>query len=139
MDLYEDIIGLPHHVSPKRSPMSMQDRAAQFSPFAALTGFEAAIAETGRITDKKMELDDELRELLDRKQHHLQELIACRPEITVTYFVPDAKKGGGAYIRVSGRLKQVDEYARELILADGMKIPLDDIADIQSDCLHDEL
>ena len=128
MDPYEDIIGLPHHVSPKRSPMSMQDRAAQFSPFAALTGFEAAIAETGRITDKKMELDD-----------HLQELIACRPEITVTYFVPDAKKGGGAYIRVSGRLKQVDEYARELILADGMKIPLDDIADIQSDCLHDEL
>ena len=139
MSPYEDIINLPHHVSPKRSPMSMQDRAAQFSPFAALTGFEDAIVETGRITDTKMELGDELRELLDRKQRRLQIVIADRPEITVTYFVPDEKKVGGTYISVSGRLKQVDEYARELVFTDGKKIPLGDVADIQSDCLHDVL
>lgn len=139
MSPYEDIINLPHHVSPKRSPMSMQDRAAQFSPFAALTGFEDAIVETGRITDTKIELGDELRELLDRKQRRLQKFIADRPEITVTYFVPDEKKVGGTYISVSGRLKQVDEYARELVFTDGKKIPLDDVADIQSDCLHDVL
>ena len=139
MSPYEDIINLPHHVSPKRSPMSMQDRAAQFSPFAALTGFEDAIVETGRITDTKIELGDELRELLDRKQHRLQNVIADRPEITVIYFVPDEKKVGGPYISVSGRLKQVDEYARELVFTDGKKIPLDDVADIQSDCLHDVL
>ncbi len=139
MSPYEDIINLPHHVSHKRSPMSMQDRAAQFSPFAALTGFEDAIVETGRITDTKIELGDELRELLDRKQCRLQKVIADRPEITVTYFVPDEKRVGGTYISVSGRLKQVDEYARELVFTDGKKIPLDDVADIQSDCLHDVL
>lgn len=139
MSTYEDIINLPHHVSPKRSPMSMQDRAAQFSPFAALTGFEDAIVETGRITDTRIELGDELRELLDRKQRCLQKFIVDRPEITVTYFAPDEKKVGGTYISVSGRLKQVDEYARELVFTDGKKIPLDDVADIQSDCLHDVL
>lgn len=139
MSTYEDIINLPHHVSPKRSPMSMQDRAAQFSPFAALTGFEDAIVETGRITDTRIELGDELRELLDRKQRRLQKFIVDRPEITVTYFAPDEKKVGGTYISVSGRLKQVDEYARELVFTDGKKIPLDDVADIQSDCLHDVL
>ena len=121
MSPYEDIINLPHHVSPKRSPMSIQDRAAQFSPFAALTGFEDAIVETGRITDTKMELGDELRELLDRKQRRLQNVIADRPEITVTYFVPDEKKVGGTYISVLGRLKQVDEYARELVFTDGRR------------------
>lgn len=136
MDAYEDIINLPHHVSPKRPQMSMQDRAAQFSPFAALTGYEDAIKETGRLTDVKTELCDEERELLDRKQQYLQMIIADRPEITVTYFVPDEKKAGGAYISVSGRLKRVDEYARQLVLTDGRKIPLDDIVDMQSDCFH---
>ena len=91
MDPYEDIINLPHHVSPKRPQMSMQDRAAQFSPFAALTGYEDAIKETGRLTDVKIELSDEDRELLDQKQQYLQEHIGDRPEITITYFVPDEK------------------------------------------------
>lgn len=139
MDPYEDIISLPHHVSPKRPSMSMQDRAAQFSPFAALTGYENAITETGRLTDVRIELGDEERELLDRKQHHLQEVIANRPEITVTYFVPDKKKASGAYVNVSGRLKRVDEYARLLVLIDGKRIPLDEIVDIQSDSLHEIL
>lgn len=139
MDPYEDIINLPHHVSPKRSQMSMQDRAAQFSPFAALTGYEDAIKETGRLTDVKIELSDEDRELLDQKQQYLQEHIGDRPEITITYFVPDEKKSGGAYISISGRMKRVDEYARQFVLTDGKKIPLDDIIDIRSDCFHGTL
>ena len=139
MDPYEDIINLPHHVSPKRPQMSMQDRAAQFSPFAALTGYEDAIKETGRLTDVKMELSDEDRELLDQKQQYLQEHIGDRPEITITYFVPDEKKSGGAYISISGRMKRVDEYARQFVLTDGKKIPLDDIIDIRSDCFHGTL
>ena len=139
MDPYEDIINLPHHVSPKRPQMSMQDRAAQFSPFAALTGYEDAIKETGRLTDVKIELSDEDRELLDQKQQSLQEHIGDRPEITITYFVPDEKKSGGAYISISGRMKRVDEYARQFVLTDGKKIPLDDIIDIRSDCFHGTL
>ena len=139
MDPYEDIINLPHHVSPKRPQMSMQDRAAQFSPFAALTGYEDEIKETGRLTDVKIELSDEDRELLDQKQQYLQEHIGDRPEITITYFVPDEKKSGGAYISISGRMKRVDEYARQFVLTDGKKIPLDDIIDIRSDCFHGTL
>ena len=139
MDPYEDIINLPHHVSPKRPQMSMQDRAAQFSPFAALTGYEDAIKETGRLTDVKIELSDEDRELLDQKQQYLQEHIGDRPEITIPYFVPDEKKSGGAYISISGRMKRVDEYARQFVLTDGKKIPLDDIIDIRSDCFHGTL
>ena len=139
MDPYEDIINLPHHVSPKRPQMSMQDRAAQFSPFAALTGYEDAIKETGRLTDVKIELSDEDRELLDQKQQYLQEHIGDRPEITITYFVPDEKKSGGAYISISGRMKRVDEYARQFVMTDGKKIPLDDIIDIRSDCFHGTL
>lgn len=139
MDPYEDIINLPHHVSPKRPQMSMQDRAAQFSSFAALTGYEDAIKETGRLTDVKIELSDEDRELLDQKQQYLQEHIGDRPEITITYFVPDEKKSGGAYISISGRMKRVDEYARQFVLTDGKKIPLDDIIDIRSDCFHGTL
>lgn len=139
MDPYEDIINLPHHVSPKRPQMSMQDRAAQFSPFAALTGYEDAIKETGRLTDVKIELSDEDRELLDQKQQYLQEHIGDRPEITITYFVPDEKKSGGAYISISGRMKRVDEYARQFVLTDGKKIQLDDIIDIRSDCFHGTL
>lgn len=139
MDPYEDIINLPHHVSPKRPQMSMQDRAAQFSPFAALTSYKDAIKETGRLTDVKIELSDEDRELLDQKQQYLQEHIGDRPEITITYFVPDEKKSGGAYISISGRMKRVDEYARQFVLTDGKKIPLDDIIDIRSDCFHGTL
>ena len=139
MDPYEDIINLPHHVSPKRPQMSMQDRAAQFSPFAALTGYEDAIKETGRLTDVKIELSDEDRELLDQKQQYLQEHKGDRPEITITYFVPDEKKSGGAYISISGRMKRVDEYARQFVLTDGKKIPLDDIIDIRIDCFHGTL
>ena len=93
---YDDIIHLPHHVSKTRPQMSMLDRAAQFPPFAALTGYEDAIQETGRLTDTKVEIGEEVREELDRKQQYLQDIIADRPEITITYFVPDERKAGGS-------------------------------------------
>lgn len=131
--MYDDIIHLPHHVSKTRPQMSMEDRAAQFSPFAALTGYDAAIQETGRLTDEKVELGEETRAILDRKQRYLAEMIDTKPEITVTYFVPDEKKSGGAYSTVTGFLKRIDEYEREIVLTDGRKIQLDAVLDIESD------
>lgn len=133
---YDDIIRLPHHVSKTRPQMSMLDRAAQFSPFAALTGYDDAIKETGRLTDAKAEIGDEERDRLDRKQQYLQEIIADRPEITVTYFVPDEKKAGGSYTSHTGNLKRIDYFERLFVLTDGTKIPLDEIVDIESDCFR---
>lgn len=129
---YEDIIYLPHPVSKTRPQMPMSDRAAQFSPFAALTGYDAAIRETARLTDKKLLLDEETCALLDRKQQYLCEIIAEKPEITVTYFVPDERKDGGSYVTVTGKLRRIDLCARLLVLIDGRNIPLDDIADLES-------
>ena len=131
--MYEDIINLPHHVSKTRPQMSMLDRAAQFSPFAALTGYDAAIKETGRLTDEKIELDEDTKAALDMKQAYLIEMIDEQPEITIIYFLPDARKVGGAYVTVTGNLKRFDEYERLLILTNGKKIQMDDIADIESD------
>lgn len=129
---YEDIINLPHHISKTRPQMSMIDRAAQFSPFAALTGYDAAIQETGRLTDEKIDLGEEAKTVLDRKQHYLSDIISVQPEITVTYFLPDERKSGGSYLSVTGKLKRIDEYERMMILTDGKKIPLDDIMNIES-------
>lgn len=131
--MYDDIIHLPHHVSKTRPQMSLEDRAAQFSPFAALTGYDAAILETGRLTEDKLELGEETQAILDRKQRYLAEIIDTKPEITVTYFVPDEKKSGGAYSTVTGFLKRIDEYERVLVLTDGRKIQLDAILDIESE------
>ena len=131
-DRYDDINHLPHHVSKTRPQMSMMDRAAQFSPFGALTGYDAAIKETGRLTDEKIELGEETKAVLDRKQRYLSDMISVQPEITVTYFLPDERKSGGTYLSVTGKLKRIDEYERMMILTDGKKIPLDDIMDIES-------
>lgn len=136
MGKYDDIINLPHHVSQTRPQMSMIDRAAQFSPFAALTGYDAAIKETGRLTDTKVEISDEERDVLDRKQQYLQKIVADRPEITITYFVPDEKKDGGSYTSLTGNLKRIDYYERLFVLTDGTKIQLDEIVDIESDCFR---
>lgn len=134
MGNYDDIIHLPHHVSKTRPQMPMADRAAQFSPFAALTGHEAAIRETGRLTEEKIALDEDVRAELDREQASLMERIDEQPEISVTYFRPDAKKSGGAYVTVTGRLKRFDEHERVLILTDGRRIAMKDIVTL----LHEE-
>ena len=113
--------------------MSEIERAAQFSPFAALTGYDAAIKETGRLTDERIDFGEETKAMLDMKQQYLSDIIADQPEITVTYFVPDEKKAGGAYVTVTGNLKRIEEYERMMILTNGKKIPMDEIADIESD------
>ena len=133
---YDDIINLPHYVSPTRPRMSMIDCAAQFSPFAALTGYDAAIKETGRLTDQRIELSEDSRAALDRKQQLLVECLADHPEVSVTYFIPDERKSGGAYVTVTGIVKKVDDYQRLLLLTDGTKIPLDDILDLESELFH---
>lgn len=129
---YEDIIHLPHHVSSKRPPMPMSDRAAQFSPFAALTGYDDAIRETGRLTEQKIQLDEEALAILDEKFHVLQEHLDEYPEIQFTYFKPDERKAGGTYITASGIVKKIQEYERQLILEDGSVIPIDDILEMES-------
>lgn len=134
---YDDIIRLPHPVSSTRPQMPMQDRAAQFSPFAALTGYGDAIREIGRLTSERAELDEEERELLDRKQQYLLEHLAEHPALTVTYFVPDEKKDGGAYLSKSGTLKKIDEIGRWMLFADGTKISLDEITGIESELFCD--
>ncbi len=134
-DEYNDIMNLPHHVSTKRPQMSMLDRAAQFSPFAALTGYDDAIHETARLTDEKIDLSEEEKEALDRKQQILLEKLSEHPALAVTYFVPDNKKSGGAYVTKCGNLKKMDRIERMMILIDGTKIPLDDVYDIESETL----
>lgn len=137
IDEYKDIINLPHHVSSKRPQMPMLDRAAQFSPFAALTGYDDAIHETARLTNDKIDLSEGEKEVLDRKQQILMEKLVDHPALTITYFVPDAKKSGGAYITKSGNLKKIDEFERWMLLTDGTKIPLDDVAGIESKLFRD--
>ena len=136
---YDDIIHLPHPTSAKYPRMPISERAAIFSPFAALTGHASAIMETARLTDRRMELDEDTRAELDRRQAVLLEHITEQPEITVTWFVPDKKKEGGAYVTTIGRLKRIDEAERTLVLTDGMSIPLEDVAGLESSCLQDKL
>ena len=128
---YEDIINLPHHVSSTRPKMSMRDRAAQFSPFAALTGYEDDVLEAARITCEKTELSEDAKSLLNAKLQIVYELIKKQPEITVTYFVPDTKKSGGEYVLKTGRAVDIDEYKRRLVLSDEILIPIDDIREIE--------
>lgn len=130
---YADIINLPHHVSTTRPRMSMVDRAAQFSPFAALTGYDAAVKETARLTNERIELTDENKAMLDGKLQMILEQLPQRPEVTITYFVPDRKKTGGAYISVTGVVRKIDEYAQSIVLEDGTEIPIEQIYEIESD------
>lgn len=127
---YDDIINLPHHTSASRPHMSAHDRAAQFSPFAALTGYDAAITEAGRLTDKKVELDEYRKADLNERLCKIQDRMDEQPEVSITYFQPDKKKSGGAYITVTGRVKKIDAYERTMIMQDDTKIPIDDIFEI---------
>lgn len=127
---YDDIINLPRPASRKHPPMPMSDRAAQFSPFAALTGYDEAVMETGRLTNRKRELNDEEIAALNQKLQFLSEHLKEHPTVTVTFFIPDAKKTGGSYATKTRRLKKIDTFERWIQLDDGVKIPIDDIASI---------
>ncbi len=131
--MYDDIINLPHHVSQTRPQLSMLDRAAQFSPFAALTGYDAAIKETGRLTDEKIEMDEESLNMLNMKLQLLVEALGDEHEVSFTYFKPDETKAGGAYVTAMGNVKKVDDYERLITMNDGTKIPMDDVYSIESE------
>ena len=132
-DLYEDIINLPHHVSKTRPQMPMSDRAAQFAPFAALTGYDAAIKETGRLTDDKIELDEEALTALDMQYQLLMDALDAAPEVTITNIQPDERKAGGKYLTATGAVKKVDDYERLITMQDGAKIPMDDVLSIDGE------
>ena len=128
---YDEIINLPHHVSKTRPRMPMSDRAAQFAPFAALTGYDSAIKETGRLTDERIELDEEALTALDLKYQLLTETLDDAPEVTITYFQPDERKAGGQYVSATGTVKKVDTFGRRILLQDGTRIPLDSVYDLR--------
>lgn len=130
MGKYDDIIHLPHHVSSTRPHMPMTDRAAQFMPFRALTGYEDAVRETARYTDERIELTEDEKALLDMRLQKLADEISNQPKMTLTYFRPDKKKAGGAYICVTGQLKKIDDHEGYLILTGGERILIEDILEI---------
>lgn len=127
---YDDIIHLPHHVSAKHPHMSILDRAAQFAPFAALSGHNAALQETARLTHERIELDETAMDALRNRLQIIAEQLHEQAEIIITYFQPDLKKTGGAYITATGTVKKIDEYERVIIMVDGTVIPLDEIIGI---------
>lgn len=123
-DPYDDIRALPHPVSEYRASMSRSDRAAQFAPFAALTGFDSVIAETGRLTDRQPELTQSAKEELDRTLQELRSMLCLQPYAAAVYFCPDRHKAGGACLPICGNVKKLDEYRGRMVFTDGREVPL---------------
>ena len=128
---YSDIINLPHHVSHNHPQMPMEERAAQFAPFAALTSYDAVIHETARLTDRQVELEEYDNERLNRIFSELMDSLEEHPMVTVSYFKPDEHKAGGAYVTVTGQLKKIDTYEQIMKMEDGTVIPIGSIMDLQ--------
>lgn len=129
--VYDDIIHLPRYRSQRHAPMPRIGRAAQFAPFAALTGFDAEVEETARLTQSQIENNEENLMLMDEKLHAILDMIRDQPEVAITYFEPDARKSGGAYVTISGRIRRVDEVNRQIILTDRTVIGMDAIHEIE--------
>ncbi len=127
---YDDIIHRSRPNTGRRARMSGYDRAAQFSPFAALTGFETAIEETGRLTDTPIELDEGGKQLLDEQMRQILEVIQIQPKVRITWFSYDKRKAGGAYVSTTGCVKKVDTHHGKLLLTDGRAIPLGEVFSI---------
>lgn len=130
MGKYDDIINLPHYEPKNHKRMSMYARAAQFAPFAALTGYDDSVKETARQTNKRIEIDEELKAILDWKLQEIQENISCGPIATITYFIPDIKKSGGKYVTISGKVKKIDEFKQIIILDKNKEIQINEIIEI---------
>ena len=128
---YDDIINLPHPTSQKHPRMPRTTRAAQFAPFAALTGYNEAIRETSRLTDEQLDLDDTMKASLNEKLLLIKDRLPDQPEISITFFVPDTKKAGGAYTTTTGYIKKVHEYEQQIIMSDDTIILIDSIIEIQ--------
>ena len=130
---YDEIINFPHHVSKTRPQMPMSDRAAQFSPFAALTGYDSAIRETGRLTDEKIDLDEESLNALNVRYQMLTDALEERPEVRITYFKPDERKAGGAYVTITGAVRKIDDFEQTIIMQDGTRIPMGDVLSLEGE------
>jgi len=139
MSQYEDIIHLPRHVSRKRRQMSAAERAAQFSPFAALVGFDAAIQEEARLVSRRIELAEDEMAALDRKYRYLQSILGEKPRVKITYFRPDWHKDGGAYVTMTGRIAAIHPQEQWLALADGTHLDFADIFRLEGDVFGEEL
>ena len=133
---YEDIVNLPPHISKRHPQPSMMDRAARFAPFAAITGYEEMVLEEARVTEERIDLDEGTLSLLNEKLNMIQEFLDEEPEVTITYFEPDKKKSGGAYVNITGIVKRIDEYEHFVIMTDGKKIRIEDIYAIGSDLFY---
>ena len=127
---YDDIINLTHHISKKHPRMSLEARSAQFAPFAALTGYDEVIRETARLTNKRIEINEEMKAILDEKLLMIKAQIQSKPGITVTYFVSDSKKDGGKYVNVTGKVLKIDDYKQKIILENKTEIPISEIIEI---------
>lgn len=130
MSRYDDIINLPHHVSPTRPRMSMHDRAAQFAPFAALVGYDDAVAETARLTETRPELDEQEQRAINERLAYIADHIHEQPKIRIKYFVPDERKSGGSIVEISGTAKKLVASDKTIVLADGTIIPISDIVEL---------
>ena len=133
---YEDIVDLPHHVSRKHPQPTMADRAARFTPFAAITGYEEMVLEEARVTDDRIEMDESSKAALNEKLNMILEFIDEQSEVSITYFEPDKRKAGGAYVTVTGTVKRIDEYEHLVIMTDGKKINIDEIYNLQSELFY---
>lgn len=127
---YDDIINMPHHISKKHPRMSLENRSAQFAPFAALTGYEDEVEETARLTDKRIEITDEIKTEMNIKLKSIQEKIYTKPKVTITYFIPDSKKEGGSYKIVTSNVMKIDKYKQTIVLKDKTEIPINFITNI---------
>ena len=130
MKKYDDIIELPHYVSKRHPQMSKEARAAQFAPFAALTGYGEAVNETARITDSKIELDEETKSIINEKLNIIDTNIKSKPQVTITYFIPDKYKSGGSYEVTIGNVRQIDLINNKIVLTSKKKINISDVVDI---------
>ena len=130
---YDDMIGLGHHISKTHPPMARIKRAAQFAAFDALTGFGEAILEAGRETEEKLELSEDMIDMINARLAVIEQHIKEQPSIAVTYFLPDTKKAGGRYVTVSGNVRKLDSVKRVMVFADETRIPIGDIRYIESD------
>ena len=124
-------IDLPHHVSETHPPMSRADRAAQFSPFAALTGYDAAVRESARVTEQRIELDEGVKAELNARLNCILEHLSEHPQVSITYFMPDEKKSGGAYRTVTGAVRKLDSFAKTLTLVDGTVVPMEEMIHVE--------
>ena len=130
---YDDMIYLPNPTPTCKPRMSLHDRAAQFSPFAALTGYEDAVEETARLTDTRLELSEDMKTILNEKMQMIVDNMDADPIVTITYFVPDKKKEGGVYVDVTGIVKEINEYERCIVMTDKKKIPIEQVRAIEGE------